>query len=103
MLEDQKFSINLDIVEIEELVSNINSLLTLYILFSVCVIGLNYGLCCRKKEGKECCLTELRDQRLTMRHVTRLGTIVGGPTIRVFFSVSGTRKFGWIMFGLIYW
>jgi|SwirhisoilCB3_FD_contig_21_20984031_length_265_multi_2_in_0_out_0_1 hypothetical protein len=47
MLGDWKFS-NLDIAEIEELVSNNNSLLTLY------TVGLNYGLCCRKKEGKEC-------------------------------------------------
>lgn len=54
--------------------------------FSVWVIGLNYGLCCRKKEGKECCLNELKDQRLTMGHITRLGTIVGGSTIRGFFQ-----------------
>lgn len=73
-----EIDVDLDIVEIEELVSNINSLLTLYRLFSVCVIGLNYSLSCRKKEGEECCLNELRDQRLTMRLVTWLGTIIRG-------------------------
>lgn len=47
MLGDWKFS-NLDIAVIEELGSNNNSLLTLY------TVGFYYGLCCRKKEGKEC-------------------------------------------------